>query len=82
MSRHEVTSMSNIKPASCLIALALLGAAIDIAAAQKATKSRPAVESRQRNCYAEAERRYPDPTPNTARNRQMWVYACWQGVRP
>jgi hypothetical protein len=74
--------MSNIKPASCLIALALLGAAIDIAAAQKATKSRPAVESRQRNCYAEAERRYPDPTPNTARNRQMWVYACWQGVRP
>jgi hypothetical protein len=75
--------MSKIKTASCLIALALLGAFIDIAAAQKATKSRPAVETRQRNCYVEAERRYPDPTsPNTARNRQMWVYACWQGVRP
>ena len=75
--------MSKIKPVSCLIALALLGACIDIAAAQKATKSRPAVESRQRTCYAEAERRYPDPTsPNTTRNRQMWVYACWQGVRP
>ena len=74
--------MSKIKPASCLIALALLGAYVDIAAAQKATKSRPAVETRQRNCYAEAERRYPDPTPNTTRNRQMWVYACWQGVRP
>jgi hypothetical protein len=75
--------MSKIKPASCLIALALLGADIETAAAQKATKSRPAVEIRQRNCYAEAERRYPDPTSkNTTRNRQMWVYACWQGVRP
>ena len=75
--------MSTIKPTSCLIALALLGACVDTAAAQKATKSRPAVESRQRNCYVEAERRCPDPTsPNTARCRQMWVYACWQGVRP
>jgi hypothetical protein len=75
--------MSKIKPASCLIALALLGAHIDTAAAQKATKSRPSVEVRQRNCYVEAERRYPDPTsPNTHRNRQMWVYACKQGVRP
>jgi hypothetical protein len=75
--------MSRIKPLSCLIALALLGAHIETAVAQKATKSRPSVETRQRNCYAEAERRYPDPTrPNTTRNRQMWVYACWQGVRP
>ena len=74
---------AKIKPASCLIALALLGTCIDTAAAQKATKSRPAVETRQRNCYAEAERRYPDPSsPNTTRSRQMWVYACWQGVRP
>jgi hypothetical protein len=76
-------SMPKIRAVSCLIALVLLGACIDIATAQKATKSRPAVETRQRNCYAEAERRCPDPTsPNTARCRQMWVYACWQGVRP
>jgi hypothetical protein len=71
---------TKIKPASCLIALALLGAHIDIAAAQKAKKPQ---ENRQRNCYAEAEQRCPDPTShNTARCRQMWVYACWQGVRP
>jgi hypothetical protein len=71
--------MSRIKPQSCLIALALLGAHIDIAEAQK--KKKP--QASQRNCYAEAEQRCPDPTsPNTARCRQMWVYACWQGVKP
>jgi len=75
--------MSKIKSALLLIPLVLLAAHFETAAAQKATKSRPAVESRQRNCYVEAERRYPDPTsPNTHRNRQMWVYACKQGVRP
>ena len=71
--------MSKIKPLSCLIALALLGANADIAVAQK--KKKP--QATQRNCYAEAEQRYPDPSsPNTTRSRQMWVYACWQGVRP
>jgi hypothetical protein len=71
--------MSKIKPLSCLIALALLGANADIAVAQK--KKKP--QATQRNCYAEAEQRCPDPTsPNTVRCRQMWVYACWQGVRP
>ena len=71
--------MFKIKPLSFLIALALLGAHADTAAAQK--KKNP--QATQRNCYAEAERRCPDPTsPNTARCRQMLVYASWQGVRP
>ena len=64
-----------------LIILGLVATTFDADAAQTKAKSQAPKQNRQRNCYVEAEQRYPDPTsPNTARNRQMWVWACMQGV--